>query len=317
MRKLLIVLLGTILLASAACGNPEDGGDVSVVPTADLSQFPTPSGSRSTPLPTQLPADQVQGESPTANTPPLTQEEFQQLRQRIQSGELSQEEAQELFQQLQEQFGPGDGGRPFGGGGARQTVGAIERIEQDSLTITTEAGIVTVAIGADTQIMVTSVLDTTALSEGAQVVVAVERDLGMTLATTIALVSENQGGFDPFPGVTGAAPGGPGAFGGGQEISGVSALFGSIVSLDESTFTLETRQGPLRITTDQESIVVETSDGTLVDLKTGIQIRIVGPADEAGGIDAITILTIPEGLENVPDLGRGGFGGGRPLGGGP
>ena len=322
MGRNLTLLLGALMLMSAvACGSTGEGGGGSIGQLADVSQFPTPSGSRATPEPTQDGETLAEGDETVPEAAPLTLEELQQIRQRLQSGELTQEEAQGLFQQLQGQLGRGNGAGALGGVEGRQLAGSIESIEQLGLTLTTETGVISVNLSDDTDISVIAVLDPAKLIEGTQVSAIVERVEGRNVARTISVILEGQGGFGPFQGDIPRGLGGPGFpdnSQNGQDAGGATThLFGTVVSPAEGAFTLETQQGPLPITTDEESIVIRTGSGTHADLKVGMQVRVTGPSDEGGGIDAVSVVVIPEGLEDLPGLGRRGFGGGGALGGGP
>ena len=92
----------------------------------------------------------------------MSQEELQQLRDRLRSGELSEEETQEAIQRLGAQFGGGQGGQGgFGGGGGTQAVGSIESIDGTTIAVTTELATVTASVGENTNIMITSILEPT------------------------------------------------------------------------------------------------------------------------------------------------------------
>ena len=240
----------------------------------------------------------------------MSQEELQQLRQRLQSGELSAEERQEAIQRIQAQFGGGRGGGGFGGGGGTQAIGSIESISGSTLSITTELATISANVGENANIRITSVLEPTALTEGAQVVVISERVEGSTLARVITVVPEGQGGFGRGRGGGGGQAGAPGG--------GPQALFGTIESIADSGFTLETQQGPLPIAMNDETVIIQTVQGTVVDLEAGMQVRVFGAADDDGTIEARTVAVTPEGLEDIPGLGGGGRGafGGRGGGGG-
>ena len=135
-----------------------------------------------------------------------------------------------------------------------------------------------------------------------------ERVEGSTLARTITIVPEGQGGFGRGAGVFGGGQGGAGGFGGGQGRQGAVGarpLFGTVGSIEDSGFTLETQQGPLPIAMNEETLVVETRQGTVDDLEVGMQVRVIGPADENGEIDARSIIVTPDGLENLRGFGGG------------
>ena len=217
----------------------------------------------------------------------MSQEELEQLRQKLQSGELSAEERQEAIQRLRAQFGGGQGGGGFGGGGGTQAVGSIEGVSGNTITVATELATVTASVGENTNISITSILEPASLTDGAQVMVFSERVEGSTLARAITIIPEGQGGFGRARG--GGGQGGQGGFGGGQAGAaggGVRPLFGTIESIADSGFTLETQQGPLPIAMNDETVIIETGQGTLADLEAGMQVRVTGAADEDGTISA-------------------------------
>lgn len=243
----------------------------------------------------------------------MTQEEIQELRQRLQSGQLTEEEARQVFQRLRSQFGDGPGGP-----GGSQVAGSIESIGESSLTVATDLASVSVNVGADTIFRITSVLEPTALADDAQVMVVSERQEGKTLARAITIIPEGQTGFrggglgrlggrQGAPGgsqsgfgANQAAPGaGQGGFGGGQGgFAGRGGLFGTVTGADDTGFTLETQQGPLPIVMDDESVILETREGAITDLEVGMQVRIAGPAAENGVIEARSVIVTPENLED-------------------
>ena len=325
MSRALIILAGALILAFAvACGSADDEsgtGAPAAAQVADLSQFPTPTRSQAAPQPeptqpvaaaaVQTQSEDSDSESETAAVEPMSQEELQQLRQRLQSGELSAEERQEAIQRLRAQFGGGQGGGGFGGGGGTQAVGSIESINGNTLAVTTELATISATVGENANIRITSVLEPTELTEGAQIMVVSERVDGSTLARVITVVPEGQGGF----GRRGAGGGqrGQAAVGGaqqgGQAGGGARPLFGSIESIADSGFTLETQQGPLPIAVNDETVIIQTLQGTVADLKAGMQVSVFGAADDEGTIEARTVAVIPAGLEDIPGLGGGGFAG--------
>ena len=222
----------------------------------------------------------------------MTEAEIQELRQRLQSGEMTEDEARQAFQRLRSQFGDGPGGP-----GGSQVAGAIESIEESAFTVATELASVSVNVGADTIIRVTSVLEPTALTEDAQVMVVSERLEGKTLARAITIVPDGQetfgrgrGGFGGGQGAFGANQAGPGGRGG---------LFGTVMDVSDTGFTLETQQGPLPISIDDDSVILETGQGAFTDLEVGMQVRVTGPADESGSIEARSIIVTPDGLDDT------------------
>ena len=332
MSRALIILAGALILVFAvACGSADDEsgtGAPAAAQVADLSQFPTPTRSQAAPQPeptqpvaaaaVQTQSEDSDSESEAAAVEPMSQEELQQLRQRLQSGELSAEERQEAIQRLRAQFGGGQGGQGgFGGGGGTQAIGSIESINGNTLAVTTELATISATVGENANIRITSVLEPAALTEGAQIMVVSERVDGSTLARVITVVPEGQGGFGRRG--AGGGQGGQAAVGGaqgGQAGGGARPLFGTIESIADSGFTLETQQGPLPIAMNDETVIIQTVQGTVSDLEEGMQITVFGTADDEGAIEARVVAVVPEGLEDIPGLGGGGRLGGRGGGGG-
>lgn len=118
-----------------------------------------------------------------------------QLRQRIQSGEVSQEEIAQLRQGFQGQFGRGGaGGQGFTG--RANLTGTIERVEGNTVTVNTSQGPLHAAVGEDTAIRQFAQLELADLLEGMQVtVVGVRGDDGTVEAQSILLVPEGDGFF--------------------------------------------------------------------------------------------------------------------------
>ena len=328
MSRAIVIAVGALIITVAvACGSADEGGGTgaaAAAQVADLSQFPTPTRSQAAPQPeptqqvaaaaVQTQADDSASEGEAAEVAPMTQEELEQLRDKLRSGELSAEERQEAIQRLRAQFGGGQGG--FGGGGT-QAVGSIESIDGNTIAVTTELATISANVGENANIRITSILEPTALTEGAQVMVFSERVEGSTLARAITIIPEGQGGFGRARG--GGGQGGQGGAGGqaGAAGGGVRPLFGTIESIADGGFTLETQQGPLPIAMNDETVIIETGQGTLADLEAGMQVRVTGAADEDGTISARNVIVTPEGLEDIPGFGGRGFAGrGRDGGGG-
>ena len=316
MKRPLAAIAGALVIAFAvACGSAGDGSSPAAAPTADISSFPTPSVSRATrqpdprptsPAPTaQTPEDSGDSGSETADVPPISPEEIQELRARLGRGELSEEEAQEVFLRLREQFGGGQGGIGPGGFGGSQAAGIIENIDGNTVTIATELATVTATLGENTNVSITSVLEPMALTDNSQVIVVSERVEGSNLARSITVVPEGQGGFGGGRGGFGGGQGGQGGQG-GLEGGGARPLIGAVMDKQDGGFTLETQQGPLPISMDDDTVIIETRQGTVADLETGMRVTVIGPADEEGTIEARVVNVIPEGLEDIRGFGGGG-----------
>lgn len=310
MRGFLVMLSGALIFALGVACESSDAESAPAAQVADLSQFPTPTRSQAEPRPTAQPLaaqpQPGQAEVDADEATPMTPEEMQRLRQRLQSGELSEEEAQQAIQRLRAQFGGGQGGPPFEGNAGSVAVGAIESVGEDAITIKTELASVTSMIGESANVRVTSILERAALTDGAQVLVVGERIEGNALARVITIFPEGQTGFRGGQGGRprfGADQGSQAVPGGGQ---GVRSLFGAVEGVTDAGFTLETQQGPLPIALDDESVVVRTRQGTIADLKIGMVVRVVGPSDEDGAIDARSVVVTPEELQDIPGFGGGG-----------
>ena len=315
MNRPLTTFVGAmVLMLAVACGSDGDGGEVAAARTADLSQFPTPSRSLAAPQsePTspalaaqsQLQSERDDGGSGTAEAAPIAREELQQLRQRLLSGELSEEEAQQALQRLRAQGGG------FGVDSGSQVVGTIETVEQGTITVATEIALVTVSVLEGADIRITSVIESAALTDGTQVMVVSERIESSTVARAITIVPDEQSGLGSDRPGLGA---GQGRGGFGVDQGGLGPLFGTIADVGDNGFTLETQRGPLPIVVNEESVVVQTRQGTPADLKPGMLVRVVGPADEDDSIEARSIIVSPEGLEDIRGFGgdrRGSIGGG-------
>lgn len=150
----------------------------------------------------------------------LSQQDFEQLRQRFASGDLSQEELarlregftsggtgqQDLGQAPRQGQGGAFGGGAFGGTGGRGfagRTGAIEQVEGNTLTVSTEEGTLQAIIGADTTIQLFTEATLADLTEGMRVtVIGQEGEDGTVQALSIIVVPEGQeglfgGGFTP------------------------------------------------------------------------------------------------------------------------
>ena len=306
MRSVLVIWAGMLIFAiGVACESSDEESAPAAAQVADLSQFPTPTRSQAQPAPTSPPPtalpSQAQDAGETDEAAPMTQEEMQQLRQRLQSGELSEEEMQQAIQRIRAQFGGGQGGPPFGGDAGSATVGSIESVGENEIAVKTELASIEATVGEDADIRITAILEPVALMDGAQVMVVSERVEGRVLARAITVIPEGQDGFGGGPGRFGRGPGG---FGGGQQGDvGIGALFGSVQNATDSGFLLETQQGPLPIAMDDDSVIVQTRQGTIADLEIGMAVRVVGLADESGVIDARSIVVTPEELQDIRGLG--------------
>ena len=145
----------------------------------------------------------------------LSLQDIEQLRQRFASGELSQEE----LARLREGFTSGGTGQQdlgqesrqfqggaFGAAGGRGfpgRTGAIQQVEGNTLTLSTEEGTVQAIIGADTNIQLFTEAALADLTEGMRVtLIGQAGEDGTVQALSIIVVPEGQegifgGGFTP------------------------------------------------------------------------------------------------------------------------
>lgn len=378
-NRALSSLVGILILGlAAACGTAENNTPVAA--QANLSDFPTPTKSLasrnsdasddSESSGSQTQPNEATNGGDVAENEPISEEELQQILQRIQNGEMSPEEFMQIAEQLQAQFGGEVGG--FGGMPGTQAFGTIKSIDSNAITIETETGPVTATLANDTMISVTSVLNPSELTEGMQVTAFSERVEGRTTARMITIEPEGQeAGFGQrgqggsgfggaftgrqrIPNAPGQAgfpvgneefraveseiitegPGGPGVSvvfestftedaalgsdgqsggGGFAGAMGVPPLFGSIESISGNVITIDTQQGPLPVTLDDETIISRTQQGTIDDLQVGMQVTAFGPPGEDGAIEARVVNTLPEGMDDFGAFGgrrRAGFGSG-------
>jgi len=121
---------------------------------------------------------------------PDGQEQLNELRQRIQSGEITQEELVELRQQTQGQFGQrGPGGQGFGDGGL---TGTIESIEGGKITVNTSQGPLQATVGEETTIQMLAQGALADLEAGVQItVIGLLAEDGSVQATSLFIAPED------------------------------------------------------------------------------------------------------------------------------
>ena len=160
-----------------------------------------------------LPPPEGSANAPTTGAPSGDIQNLGQIIQRVQSGEMTQEEAAQLRQMFQGGGFGGPGGRlgaGLAGGGVLS--GTVESVEDGKIIVNTPQGPLEAMIGPETLIQRTeiSVISADELSEGVQVqVVGQPSETGVIDAASIFVVPEGAGGFGGFGG------GGTG-LGGGQ-----------------------------------------------------------------------------------------------------
>ena len=71
---------------------------------------------------------------------------------------------------------------------------------------------------------------------------------------------------------------------------------------------MNTVQGALQATVGADTVIRRFAEGTLADLSEGVRVTVSGEPGEGGGLQATSVLLVPEGAD-------GGFGGRLPFGG--
>ncbi|MEE9248921.1 MAG: DUF5666 domain-containing protein [Dehalococcoidia bacterium] len=126
-------------------------------------------------------------------------EDFAQLREQFQSGEVDPKTLEQLRQQLRDQFGQGFGGRGFGGQGFTGRgglTGTIAGIEGNTITVNTSQGPLQVMVGDETTIQRFAEATATDLQEGIQITVFGQSgEDGTVEATFILITPEGAEGF--------------------------------------------------------------------------------------------------------------------------
>ena len=209
-KSFVLVLVGVLVLGgtiggSFVAGLVVGGGDsAEAEAAANVVTLPSPGGSGAT--------------AQTTEAPPVGSLSLAEIRQQVESGELTQDDVAQLRQQFQ-RGGIGGATGGFEGGLAGGALsGALESVEGDKITVNTAQGPLQVTIGPETVIQRTEVVTLTSddLVEGIQVRVAGERnEVGVVEAVSIFVVPEGDAAFGGFGGFGGRRPGG-GGFGGGQ-----------------------------------------------------------------------------------------------------
>ena len=236
--------------------------------------------------------------------------EIQELMQNAQSGNMSQADQQRLQELMREALSEAGidvpDGRQGGGFGAPPITGSISAISGSTITIEhdDESGLSTdVDVSSSTDITVINKLTPADLSAGTNVAGAVQRgEAGRIFIVNLAVIPEQQGQGGGFGG---GFRGIFGAFTGGDDATNVSNINGTIAEVNEQTISVETDQGTLRLTANEDSTIITTNPGTITDIAEGMA------AIAFGGDPPSNLIVGPETL-----LQQGGIPGTRGLEGG-
>ena len=93
----------------------------------------------------------------------------------------------------------------------------------------------------------------------------------------------------------GQRPGGGGTGFDGTGFGVRGGLTGTIDGIEGSVVTVNTSQGPLVATVGADTTIQVTVQGSLEDLKPGVQVTVIGQRGEDGTVQARSILITPEG----------------------
>ncbi len=199
--------------------------------------------------------------------------EIQELIQNAQSGNMSQADQarlQELMQQALAEAGiEAPSGRQGGGFGAPPTQGTVSAISGSTLTIdhNDDSGLSTdIEITDNTNITVIRELTPADLSVDTNVAGTVQRGEGgriFILNLTVLPEQQDQGFLGPR-----------GLFGGGfglnEDSTNISNINGTIAEINDQQITVETTQGTLRLTANEDSSIITTNPGTISDITQGM-----------------------------------------------
>ena len=239
--------------------------------------------------------------------------EIQALMEKAQSGNLSQEDQARLRELMQEALAEAgieapDGGQG-GGFGAPPTQGTISAISGSTLTIdhADSSGLSTdIQIAEDTDITVIKELTPAELTEGSNVVGAVQRgEGGRIYIVNLAVIPEERGqGFEGgFRGLIGDG------LQGGSDATNLSNINGTVSEIHDQNISVETTQGTLRLTANEDSNIIATTSGTASDISEGMAAIAFGGNLDDTPIQPSNLIVGPEFLlENTGAAGNPGRG---------
>ncbi len=201
--------------------------------------------------------------------------ELAELFQKAQSGDISQEEQarmRELMQELLAEAGieaPGAGqGRGFG---APPTQGTISAISGSTVTIdhAADSGLSTdIEITENTNINVIEQLTPADLTEGTNVAGTVQRgEGGRIFIVNLAVIPEQPRTVQGFGRGFLAPLSLPAS---GNDATNISTIDGIITEINDQQISVETTQGTLRLTTNEDSTIISTNPGTISDITQGM-----------------------------------------------
>ena len=90
----------------------------------------------------------------------------------------------------------------------------------------------------------------------------------------------------------------------GRRFGDRAGIFGTVERVDGDNVTVTTPRGPVTVTVGPETAIQRMVEGSLQDLKEEVRIRVIGPRDEEGNVQARAIILIPAGVDGVFGQGR-------------
>jgi hypothetical protein len=171
--------------------------------------------------------------------------------------------------------------------GASTTVGTVEKVEGNSITLTTRTGTVLVHIGNSTSIQKTCEGTLSDISSGERITVAGQQNAdGSIEARNISTTAGLQGQLGQFtpPFGQGNATQLPGNYTGIP--SGAGATVGTVEKVEGSLITLNTSTGTVLVHVGSSTSIQKMCEGTLSDISSGERITVAGQQRGDGSIDA-------------------------------
>lgn len=200
--------------------------------------------------------------------------EIQALMENAQTGNLNQADQarlRELMLEILAEAGIEAPGGRQGGFGTPPVTGSISAISGSTITIEhdDDSGLSTdLEVSDSTDITVIKELTSADLSAGTNVAGAVQRgEGGRIFIINLAVIPEQQSQGSGFGG---GFRGLFGAFGQNNDATNLSNINGTIAEINDQTISVETAQGTLRLTTNDESTIVTTEVGTITDIAEGM-----------------------------------------------
>jgi hypothetical protein len=172
----------------------------------------------------------------------------------------------------------------------QRTNGTLNKIDGNTLTLTTGEGPVTVKLSSDSipvQKISTGVL-WDLLKEGIPIVAVGPQDAsGNIAATSIFVLPRTQGSSTAMPEATGSVNAGS------PRISGRWGTSGTLTKIDGNILTVANAQGLVTVTIGADTTVQKITGDTPSDLLAGETLAVLGSQDPNGNVIASAIFIEP------------------------